>query len=238
MQKPFTIYAIPYAGGHSMVYRNLKLLLDPSVNFIALEMPGRGKRVQEPLLYDMELLADDLFNQIKDNLSDNNYAIFGHSMGALLAYLTAVKIKESSYPLPMHLFCSGHGAPSVKKIDLLTDEPKHKLPTDKFWNYIDSLGALPPELKDHSELMDYFEPIIRADIRALESYEYKKTESSLDIPISVFYGLSDKDTPVDGVLPWQLESKHGVTFYPLPGGHFGIFDHLNELKRVLEQAKN
>lgn len=235
MHDPLTLYAIPFAGGHSMVYRNLKPLLPEQVTLNTLELPGRGKRAGEPLVNDLELLARDLFDQIRDDLKLRNYAIFGHSMGSLLAYLVCRIISENGLPMPKHLFCSGHGAPSVPKIDLSREEAKHTLPAKDFWDYIDSLGALPPELKGHDELINYFEPILRADIQALECYHYRPSASPLDVPLSVFYGLEDMETPPEVVAPWQDESRESVTFYPFPGGHFGIFDCLPLFSELVNQ---
>ncbi|HAC16334.1 MAG TPA: hypothetical protein DCE78_10390 [Bacteroidetes bacterium] len=231
-----TLFAIPYAGGHSLVYRNLKTLLNPSIELKALEPPGRGKRVKEKLITDINLIADNLFEIMLPEIeSGNDYAIFGHSMGSLIAYLVTKKIHQAGLPLPAHLFCSGHGAPAVPKIDLSVDQPKHTASSEIFWEYIDGLGALPPELKEHEELMNYFEPIIRADIQALELYVYEPISIPLPVNMTVLYGINDVETPVSGIMPWQIESEFPVEFVPVAGGHFGIFD---ELEKVAEQIRS
>lgn len=235
MTNSFTLFAIPFAGGNSMVYRNLKQHLPSFIKLNALELPGRGNRARETLITDMELMAQDMLVQIREKpeLEEGNYAIFGHSMGALLAYIISRKIHEEDLPLPKHIFCSGHGAPSAKKMDRSGEQAKHTLSTAAFWEYIDSLGALPPELKDHEELMSYFEPILRADIQALECYEYKPVSRPLDIPISVFYGANDQETPLSSLRAWQDESCKTVSFYPFQGGHFGLFQQLPEFSQTL-----
>lgn len=228
------LYAIPYAGGHTLVYRNLKILLEPSIELKALEPPGRGKRVKEKLITDINLIADDLFNHIHAEISSGKeYGIFGHSMGSLIAYLVTKKIISANLPLPKHVFCSGHGAPSVPKIDLTSEIPKHTASSEVFWEYIDSLGALPPELKEHKELMNYFEPIIRADIQALELYTYEPTNAPLPVNMTVLYGIDDIETPVPDIMPWQNESNFPVDFVPVAGGHFGIFDELNKVSEMI-----
>lgn len=230
-----TLFAIPYAGGHSLVYRNLKTLLEPSVMLRALEPPGRGKRVKEKLIPDINQIAENLFDQIRPEIeSGTEYALFGHSMGALIAYLTTKIISDNGLPMPVQLFCSGHGAPSVPKIDLTKDLPKYTASSEIFWSYIDSLGALPPELKEHRELMDYFEPIIRADIQALELYNYKPIDAPLPVCLTVLYGIEDVETPISGLHPWQIESEHPVEFIPFSGGHFGIFDELEKVAKLIQ----
>lgn len=235
MHNSLTLFAIPYAGGHSLVYRNLKQYLHSSVTLKTLEISGRGSRAREPLMRNVEEIARDLLDKIRSDISEGDYALFGHSMGSLLAYLLCRKIAEEGLPLPKILFCSGHGAPSVKKIDPLKEQGKHTLSPIKFWEYIDSLGALPPEVKGHKELMDYFEPILRADIQALESFNYRQASRPLDVPIAVFYGVDDRDTPLHSLLPWQIESRLTVSFFPFSGGHFGLFEQLPEFSRIINQ---
>lgn len=231
------LYAIPYAGGHSLVYRNLSEALSPQVSLQPLELPGRGKRAKDDLKHDIHDITEDLFQSIrKDVINNNRYAIFGHSMGSLLAYLLTVRIANEGLPMPSHLFCSGHSAPSIPKIDMVKDAPKYSASSEVFWAYIDSLGALPPELKEHQELMNYFEPIIRADIQALEKYEYQELKEALPVPIHVLYGVEDSETPVYGLFPWQNESTHMVNFLPNEGGHFGLFNNLDKVSAYIKQT--
>jgi len=228
------LFAIPYAGGHSLIYRNLKSLLEPSITLSALEPPGRGKRVKEKLIPDINRIAKNLFELIRSEIeTGKKYALFGHSMGSLIAYLITKRISDSRLPMPAHVFCSGHGAPSVPKFDLTEDLPKHTASSELFWDYIDSLGALPPELKEHRELMNYFEPIIRADIQALELYKYEPIDAPLPVHLTVLYGINDVETPISGLLPWQIESGHPVEFVPFEGGHFGIFDELEKVAGLI-----
>ncbi len=230
------LYALPYAGGHSLVYRNLQPLLKPAVNLQAIDPPGRGRRSHEPLITDMEHMADDVFHRIQHELTDHPYAIFGHSMGSLLAYLLARRIAEAALPLPKHLFCSGRASPSVPAAEILMPPPKHTLPSPAFWAYIEGLGGVPPEVKLHRELMEYFEPVLRADIKALECYQYRAPQKPLGVPITVFYGIEDREITTESLMPWQQESTEGVTLCPLHGGHFGIFEQWPLLARHLLKA--
>lgn len=219
------LVTVPYAGGHSMVYRNLKTMLQNVVQVETLEPPGRGKRANEPLMTDLNTIAEDMYRQVASITQGRPFSVLGHSMGALIAYLIAGHALKKDPDSVKHLFCSGHIAPMVPKIEP-GESPRYKANSTEFWKYIESLGALPPELKAHEELMSYFEPIVRADIQALESYVYEAPAQPFDVPLTVFYGLKDSETPIHKLLPWQAESIHPVRFIPQPGGHFGFFDHL------------
>lgn len=226
------LFTVPYAGGHSMVFRNLKTMLTGKVHVEALEPPGRGKRANESLLTDLNDIASDMFRQVETVVKGNPFSVLGHSMGALIAYLIAKKALAKDKNSVVHLFCSGHIAPIVPKIEP-GEAPRYKAETVDFWKYIESLGALPPELKAHEELMSYFEPIVRADIQALETYVYEKSEEPMDVPLTVFYGTKDTETPIHKILPWQTESIKPVRFIPQPGGHFGFFENLDFVSRYI-----
>ncbi|OAD23667.1 Microcystin synthetase associated thioesterase, partial [Candidatus Thiomargarita nelsonii] len=123
-------------------------------------------------------------------------------MGSILGYLLTKRILNAGKPAPLHLFVSGRKAPSV--VD--DDPPKHQLPKQKFINHINVLGGLPPEILEHTELMDFFEPILRADFQAIETYIYQPA-SPFDIPITILQGLADKEVTYQNLLP-KIPSHH------------------------------
>ncbi len=102
-----TLYCLPYAGGHSLSYRDFQANVAENILIKPLELPGRGKRIKEPLLTNLETMVDDLFQQIQNELNDKPYAIYGHSMGTLLGYLLTKRILNAGKPAPLHLFVSG-----------------------------------------------------------------------------------------------------------------------------------
>jgi len=217
-----------------MVYRNLKNMLQDRVQVETLEPPGRGKRANEPLLSDLNEIASDMFKTVESVTIGRPFSVLGHSMGALIAYLIASQAFRKDKNSVIHLMCSGHIAPVVPKIEP-GEAPRYKAETKEFWKYIESLGALPPELKAHEELMSYFEPIVRADIQALETYVYAMPESPMDVPLTVFYGTTDSETPIHKLLPWQNESMKPVKFIPQPGGHFGFFENLDYVANYIQK---
>jgi surfactin synthase thioesterase subunit len=231
--KPITLFALPYAGGHSLVYRNFKSHLPSTIRLEPLEPPGRGRRAKEPLLSDIKAMSKDLLEKMLPVIEKESYAIMGHSMGSLLAYLVTCEIQAKNLPNPVHLICSGHGAPSIPNSTLENNNPKHTLSRTKFWEYIESLGAVPPELREHEELMEYFEPILRADLQAIHDYSYAAPLTPLSVPLTVIYGAGDSEVPVTAVRPWANESSEQVRFIPIKGGHFGIFEQIADICSII-----
>lgn len=216
------LFCLHFAGGNKYSYLPLKEHLVRSINLITLELPGRGRRFNEPLLTDVNSIVDDLFEQLKGHGSEP-YAVFGHSMGAILTYLLAHKIAESDFDDPNHLFVSGCKAPKVKrKLPYY-----HDLPKDEFVEKIRKMGGCPKEILEDDELMSLFEPSLRADFKAVETHIYTKKEP-LKTPITVFIGNQDKVSWDEAKL-WQEETIHPIDIKEFEGNHFFIFDHKKEI---------
>lgn len=224
------LYCLPFAGGNALSYRDFQLYVDKTVHVKPLELPGRGKRIREPVVTDLEILTADLLRQIQDELGKSRYAIYGHSMGALLGYLLTKLILKCGKPSPVHLIVSGRRAPVVTD----AKPPKHLLAKESFLNVLKELGGCPPELLAHEELMDFFEPILRADFQAVETYTYRQT-TAFNIPITILHGLNDEEVNYVELLPWQQETLQPITIKQFSGGHFFIYEHLPPIGQLLSR---
>ncbi|ASW74376.1 hypothetical protein IQ37_04745 [Chryseobacterium piperi] len=177
--------------------------------------------------YGLEKEVEDFVCLLKELLTEGTtYAIYGHSMGALLGYLVCQKLQEEKLPLPQKLIVSGKKAlniPREKKIAHLSDED--------FWNEIIDLGGTPSEVKNYPELLNYYLPILRHDFKLVENYQYEKNVP-LNIPIDVFYG--SQEATEEEMAGWHDESTQKVTITLLPGNHFFIFDHVEYFKNYFE----
>ncbi|CAM1365622.1 Thioesterase [Tenacibaculum sediminilitoris] len=216
------LFCLHFAGGNKYSYIPFEEYISKSINLITLELPGRGKRFEEPLQIDIHKIVDDLFEQLKGN-EFKPYAIFGHSMGAILTYLLAHKIDKSDFPNPLHLFVSGCRAPKVERKPPFYND----LPKDEFVEKIRKMGGCPEEILQNDELMAIFEPSLRADFKVIETYKYKK-QDSLNIPITVLIGNKDKVTWQEAK-DWQQETTHTIDIKEFEGNHFFIFDHKKEI---------
>ncbi|RZK23830.1 MAG: thioesterase, partial [Flavobacterium sp.] len=211
------LHALPFAGGNKYSYGGLKNFFPQSIVFNPLELPGRGLRIKEKLCVNIHDLVEDIFNQISPHLF-TPYALYGHSMGATLAYLLVKKIIEEDYPQPLHLFVSGRGGPSSQAFT-----SRYLLPDSEFRNLLISLGGIPKEVADNKTLMEFIEPIIRADFQVLENYQYDYS-LNMNIPLSVFIGR-EEEISLATAATWQNETNVPIQLHQFEGGHFFIFDH-------------
>jgi surfactin synthase thioesterase subunit len=229
MPQKINLFCLPFSGGNSYSYRKLEQYTADFINIVALELPGHGKRMKEPLLNDITEMAEDVIEQMKNSFSEP-YAIYGHSMGATLGYVVSQKIVQQKISPPIHLFVSGHQGPSV--VD--NKERLHVLPKEEFIEKVLAYGGIPDMVAQEKELMDLFVPIMRADFQALETYTHKPAQP-LNVPITVMIGLGE-DITYEEALKWQEVTTQKISLKRFPGGHFFIFNHLPEIGRIISQT--
>ena len=184
--------------------------------------------MKEPLMSNVDELIEDLYGQMKAFAGKNDYAIYGHSMGGLLAYLLALKLIENNVQAPLHLFITGTTGPSALS---RKEKIRHLMAKDEFIQEIRDLKGMPDEILDSDEMLEYFEPILRADFRISENYLHKEPDP-LDMPFTVITG-TEEDMEIDDIQLWQRESKHPVDFKRLPGNHFFIFQHSGKIIEII-----
>lgn len=224
------IIMLPFAGGNTYSYKDLIKFIYPGIDVLCPELPGRGFLSGEPLISDMEQLSDHVFDRWLRYLPDESrYIIYGHSMGALLGLLLIHKIKNKGMKLPEQLIVSGRKGPGF----LNRDNDIHALPSDMFKKKIKEMGGTLDDILENKELMDYFEPILRSDITAVETFKYVNKEI-IDTPVSVWFG-ADEQFCKQAIISWQKETNKPIKVREMSGNHFFIFDHAQEIANHLSQ---
>lgn len=221
------LICFPFAGGSAYSYASFQQFVPNNIKLITVEPPGRGKRIDQPLLPDIQSIANDVYDQVKPLLKEP-YAFYGHSMGTIVAYLITKRIIKEGLPQPLHLFVSGRMGPSAKD-----NEPHiHHLPQNEFREKLKEIGGSPDEFLDDDNLMSFFEPILRADFRSNELYEYEGITAPFDIPVTVMIGKEEKINEYEA-MAWQQETTKPIEVYWFSGGHFFILDHVQEIMRII-----
>ena len=220
---PVNLICLPYAGGHAAVFAELGRHLR-GARLRGVDLPGHGRRVAERPLASLEAMADDVLERIGPEL-DAPYALYGHSLGATLSCLLTRRLCRAARP-PLALFVSGRQAPCVP------DRPmRHGLPGQEFLRVIASLGGCPPEVLRNRELMDFFEPVLRADFQAAETWPYVEAPP-FSVPITVLRGADDGvDEPRARL--WQRETTYPLELITMTGGHFFIANHWPEIGEIV-----
>ena len=227
MQK-INLFCLPFAGGNRYSYRLYEENLPDFIRLIPLEYPGRGARLNEPLVTDINWLVDDLYYQIRHFIDKERYAIYGHSMGGLVACLLSRKVIMNSHLNPLHVFITGTQGPSALSRG---EKMRHLLNKEEFIDELKALNGCPDEILNNDEMLSYFLPILQADFKASETYKYQEYEP-MNVPFTVITGTEENMKPEDIQL-WQRETIARVDFRRLPGKHFFIFQYAHKITEII-----
>jgi len=220
------LFCLPHAGGCASAYFPWSRALPPFVNLWAVQLPGREGRIAEPAMTSAGRLSAQIVEAITPLLGER-FALFGHSMGALLAFEIARGLRDRRLPAPVALFLSGCGAPKPRP----AANPIHLLPDDGFLAEVRRLGGTPPTVLADAEMMSLVLPRLRADIQLYESYSFSGGPA-LAVPISAFGGLDDVESPRDELAGWARLTTGAFSLQLFPGDHF----YLNSQRAALLRA--
>lgn len=229
-EESISLICLPFAGGSVSSYHYMKQCLDSHVSFCPIEPPGRGRRFSEPLLTDIHAIANDALEQVIGIVESRPYALYGHSLGAKVAYLMACRIAQRRLPQPLHLFVSGSNAPSVPQ----QNRTRHLLPRQALFELIRNMSGTAPEIFQSPELLDLFEPVLRADFEANDTYHYQVQEP-LSVPMTVMIGTEDTASYSDA-LAWRRETTGPAKVLQFSGGHFFISKHCRAIGELISQT--
>lgn len=209
------LFCLPHAGAGASAYQAWKRELPPFVELCAIRLPGRETRLSERSFSEANLLVNEMAEVIS---ADCNipYAIFGHSMGAVLAYELALSLRDIGLPQPETLFLSGRIAAHLE----VRNKPLHDLPLDSFLAELElRYGGLPRELLADREMLDFYLPILRTDLKLIETYRYHEREP-LNCSVMVSAGTDDRSVWEEGLLAWKDHTTGDFALNLFTGGHF------------------
>ncbi len=228
-QARLRLFCFPYAGGNSFIFRPWLNSLPSEVELGAIELPGHGSRMTEPLLTRMTELVEAIASDLLPHL-DQPFAFFGHSMGAWVCFELARWLRTNHQPCPVHLFVSGARAAQIPH----RKPPIHQLPQAEFVAALRRLQGTPEAVLEHAELMELMLPILRADFAVLETYTYA-SQAPLPCSITAFGGLQDVDVSEEALQVWQAQTSAGFSHRMLAGNHFFIHSDQTLLLQLLTQ---
>lgn len=203
-----------HAGGSSTNFQDWPAFLPESVEVRPVQLPGRGTRLNEAPIPHLSILADLITDALNSSL-DRPFAIFGHSMGALLGFEVIRRLRKRHGLLPLHFFVLGCPAPQI----LDRKPPTYHLPEAEFLDQLVRLNGTPHEILTNYDLMQMFLPMLKADFAAFETYQYVY-DSPLTNPITAFGGSHDSEASPDELAAWQKQTSASFELSMVAGGHF------------------
>lgn len=222
------LFCFPFAGGNAMSYRTWANFLPKNIEVCPVELPGRGARLREKPYIQLESMIQAIVTDLLPMFKNTPYAIFGHSMGALIGFELIRYLRKMQVQEAIHLFVSGHIAPHVP----YDRKPIYDLPDGEFIKELRKMNGTPQAVLDNDELMQLLLPTLRADFAANETYVYED-DFPLTCQITAFGGLQDKDVSREDIEAWQKHTSSSFSIYMLPGDHFFFQNvYMNILQKI------
>jgi medium-chain acyl-[acyl-carrier-protein] hydrolase len=208
------LFCLPCAGGTAASFRDWPRHLPPDVEVCAFELPGRSRRLLEPAYATVDELVEALAEQMAP-LGSSPFALFGHSMGALIAFELAKARVRRGEEEPCQLFVAASRAPQYPS----RDRPVHGLPDSELIEHLRAVGGTPEEILRNTEMVALLLPAVRADFALCERYRLVPGPG-LSCPIDALGGSGDPLVSRRELLGWQAQTTGEFRLRMYEGGHF------------------
>jgi external thioesterase TEII len=220
------LFIFHFAGGNAYSFRFLHPFLR-DFDVIAPELPGRGRRIGEPLLNDFRLAVLDMYRQVSHQLTDTPVILYGHSLGAYLAFAVTDMLEKEGRPAS-HLLVSGNAGPGIR-------EPRYRylLNNDEFLEELKKLGGIPKEFLTDKNLFNFFEPLLRADF---ELAERNDLAAAAPVNTPLFALMGSHEEHVEQISNWRNFTRSQFDHELLEGDHFFIYQHANQIADTIRNC--
>ncbi|WP_330343103.1 thioesterase II family protein [Streptomyces sp. NBC_00557] len=226
------LFLFPHAGGSALMYQNWPAQFPAGWRVTTLDAPGHGTLAGQPPLSDGDALVAHHLDRLAPELGAGEpaFALFGHSMGALVAYELARRLTARGRP-PVWLGLSACGAP--RRNGPPVPARARELSDEELRRRVAQLGGTPPKVLNHPGLWRYFAPVIRADLRLVESWRPAPAGEPLPVPVSLFGGAEDAVVGPAALERWSGHCARLLATHVFPGGHFYFQDDLAAVARAV-----
>jgi medium-chain acyl-[acyl-carrier-protein] hydrolase len=224
------LFCFPHAGGAVSTFATWPEQLPARLDVRPVHLPGRGTRHHEPPITRASSIIAALATALIP-LLDRPFAMFGHSMGALLAFETARLLRRHGLGHPACLIVSGRRAPHLADVDL----PSPGAPDHSIIAWLREKNGTPGEVLEDPALMTLVLPVLRADLLVCRTYEYVD-EPPLACPILALGGRDDEEGRADRLEAWQRHTTGRCTVLRFPGDHFYLRSAEPHLLKALRRA--
>lgn len=212
-----------HAGGSATFYRTWARNAAPGLEVVAVQYPGRAERIAEDHAGSVGEVAAAVVAALLDDLDAPAAptALFGHSLGAAIAFEVALGWERRCGNPLTHLFVSGRPEPTWPG-------DKHLGTDDQVWEDVRRLGGTLPDIADNAELRALALPSVRADYRVSETYVSDSTQR-VSCPITAYTGQDDTEIEPGLVVGWAGRTTGEFTWSVFPGDHFYLVPHRSAL---------
>ena len=224
------LFCLPFAGGGASIYRSWARALPSTIEVCPVQLPGRENRLCESPYTDIRPLAETLAGQIQ-LYAQKPFALYGHSMGALLAFELARVLQRQNAPMPLTLFLAAHRAAHLSP----RRAPIYALPREELIRALHRMGGMQEEVAQDQELLDLLLPSLRADLTLCDLSGFAQ-DTQLDCPFQLYAGRDDMEVPPEDMESWSEHSTQSSSLRIFPGGHFFLRSAGDALMQAIGSA--
>lgn len=223
------LFCFPFAGGAAQAFRAWHDALDERIDVCPIQLPGRWQRIREPCLRSVDAIVDAAESGIGQEL-DKPFALYGHSLGGLVAFELARRLAARGQP-PVHLIVAARKAPQIPH----TLPPVHEWSDDEFLDWMtDRYQAVPPQVRETPDLLELVLPALRADMEAFVNYRYVERDP-LTVPITVLGGTRDRTSTRDELERWAEQTTADFAIEMVEGPHLFLLDQPETVVSVIQR---
>lgn len=215
------IIGFPHAGGWPSAFSPWVGLLPPGADLLVGQLPGRGARLYEEPAQSVDVIVDALVGQVAAH-SDRPYVLVGHSFGSVIAFELACRLQRLGHALPELVLVSACQAPHVAR----RAPHVHHMDDADLLRYLERISGVPEAIRDRRELLQVVLRTVRADFRALETYQYTP-RPPLSVPLAVCGAVDDPLVSPDSLPHWEAHTDRSFELHLLRGGHFYLYREWN-----------
>lgn len=234
---PVTLYCFAHAGAGVTSFAHWHERTGPGVRTVPVLLPGREVRRREPRPTGRAELLGALLGPLAEEVSDGRpYALYGHSLGGMVAYTLVRALIDAGLPAPVLLAVGASPAPHTVPVRRgaggITDE--------QLLRFVADLGSAPagvladPGSVWHRAVL----PVLRDDLELAAALRAAALDPALGGPLPVpVLAVGGRDDPVVGPAAldgWARWTTGHLARRTVPGDHF--FVRGPEIPRLVGRA--
>jgi medium-chain acyl-[acyl-carrier-protein] hydrolase len=223
------------AGGHANNFRSWVTSLPKEIDVIGIELPGRGRRFSEPLVQNYIEVVDPLLSTFATT-QDKPLILYGHSLGAILAYELVRALSDRQMRIPLALIVAACAPPHV----LSKHIPISELRDSEFVAALRDYNGTKEEVFEHDELVNLVLPMLRADFRMGEKYPRGAGAPAVSCPITAVGADQDRWITSDEIYAWRQMTSAKFSARIISGDHFfsGGGELISNIREIVMQHLN
>jgi surfactin synthase thioesterase subunit len=222
-----TVFCFPHAGGGPSAFRNWARASARGLDVVALALPGREERFSEPSHVDVVQLADAVARHAR-----GPFGLFGHSMGAFVAFAVQHILLARGVPGAQHVWVSAAGSPAQRDDSLIG---AGHLPDAELMRLLVGLGGVPLVVAADPDSAALFLPPLRADLNWLDDY-LGAAPAPLPTPVSAVVGRDDALVNSAQAGDWARFTRAAFQMNTIEGGHFAAYDQTDTVCGAIQRS--